>query len=111
MSTLGKGEAMYIFLRLAYAGSHLQVPSMLPRLVSYVQACCEAVNILETFVGVSKLPVEMNGDIQASQTTVSCSSSTVLGSPFSRGPPINHNSWRCNFLKSDLSSCEEKRPM
>lgn len=61
MSTLGKGEATYIFLRLAYAGSHLQVPSMLPRLLSYVQACCEAVNILETFVGVSKLPVEMNG--------------------------------------------------
>lgn len=53
MSTLGKGEATYIFLRLAYTGSHLQVPSMLPRLVSYVQACCEAVNILETFVGVS----------------------------------------------------------
>lgn len=82
----------------ALAGS-----SVLLRLISYVQTRCEVVNGLRTFVGVSQLPVEMNGDIQASQTIAPCSSAAALGSPFSRGPPINHNSWRCNFLKSDLS--------
>lgn len=82
---------------------------LLLRLVSYVQTCCEVVNVLKTFVGVSQLPVEMNGDVQASRTIVSCSSSAALGSPFSRGPPINHNSWRCNFFMSDLSCFGEKR--
>lgn len=32
-------------------------------------------------------------------TTLSCSSSAALGSPFCRGSPINHHSWRCNFFK------------
>lgn len=65
---------MCIFLRLAYAGSRLQVQSVLLRRVSSVQTCCEVVEILTTFVGVSQLPGEMNGDIPASQTMVSCSS-------------------------------------
>lgn len=77
---------MCVFLRLAFTGSHLQVQSVLLRLGSYVQACCEVV--LKTFVGVSQLPAEMNGDVQASPTIASCSSA-ALGSPFSRGLPIN----------------------
>lgn len=101
---------MCIFLRLAYTGSHLQVQSVLLCLVSYVQTCCEVVHVLKTFVGVSQLPVEMNGEIQASRTVVSCSSSAALGSALSRGPTSNHNSWRCNFFfKSDLSCFGEKR--
>lgn len=115
MKKLGRGEAMCIFLRLAYTGSHSPVQSTLLLLVSYVQTCCEVVNVLKTSVGVSQLPVGMNGDVQASRTTVSCSSSAALGSPFSGGPTINHNSWRRNsfffffFFKSDLNCFGEKK--
>lgn len=42
-------------------------------------------------------------------TPVSCSLSAALGSPFSGGSPINHHSWRCDFLKSDLSCFGEKK--
>lgn len=42
-------------------------------------------------------------------TTVSCSSPAALGSPCSGGSPINHHSWRRDFLKSDLICFGEKK--
>lgn len=42
-------------------------------------------------------------------TAVSCSSSAALGSPFSGGSPINHQSWRRDFFLSHISAALERR--